>query len=91
MEKEKFRIKPGYLMREIAGEYIAVPTDAENGSGHIIILNIVSKLLWEELKTEKTLDELVKAVTSEFEVSPEEAAEDIADFIKQLKENGLLI
>ncbi|MDD7194260.1 MAG: PqqD family protein [Clostridiaceae bacterium] len=90
MEKEKYCIKPGYLMREIAGEYLAVPTDAQNGSGHIVILNIVSKLLWEELQTEKTLDELVKAVTAEFEVSPEEAAEDIADFIKQLEENNLI-
>ncbi len=78
-------------MREIAGESFAVPVNAENGSSDIVILNPVSKLLWENLQEEKTIDELVSAVRSQFEVDPKTAADDIADFIEQLESHGFLI
>ncbi len=78
-------------MREIAGESFAVPVNAENGSSDIVILNPVSKLLWENLQEEKTIDELVSAVRSQFEVDPKTAADDIADFMEQLESHGFLI
>ncbi len=90
MEDKKYRIKPGFIMREIAGESFAVPVDAENGSSGIVILNPVSKLLWVNLQEEKTVDELVASVRSQFEVDPETAKNDIADFIKELESNGFL-
>ena len=31
-EKKKYRIKPGYILREIAGEYVIVPVGAESKS-----------------------------------------------------------
>ena len=57
MENKKYSIKQGYVVREIAGEFIAVPVDSSCGT-NIIILNPVSKLLWEELREEKSFDEL---------------------------------
>ena len=78
-------------MREIAGESFAVPVNAENGSSDIVILNPVSKLLWENLQEEKTIDELVSAVRSQFEVDSKTAADDIADFMEQLESHGFLI
>ena len=59
MEEKKYVIKQGYVTREIAGEYIAVPVDSSCGTG-IVILNPVSKFLWEELREEKTFDELLE-------------------------------
>ncbi len=90
MKGNKYRIKPGFIMREIAGESFAVPVDAENGSSNIVILNPVSKLLWEKLREETTIDELVAAVRSQFEVDPETAKNDITDFIEELENNGFL-
>ncbi|MGN0545860.1 MAG: PqqD family protein [Acutalibacteraceae bacterium] len=91
MKGNKYRIKPGFIMREIAGESFAVPVDAENGSSNIVILNPVSKLLWENLQEERTIDELVKAVRSQFEIDPETAKNDIVDFIEELEINGFLV
>lgn len=91
MKEKKYRIKSGFIMREIAGESFAVPVNAENGSSDIVILNPVSKLLWENLQEEKTIGELVSAVRSQFEVDPKTAAEDIADFMEQLESHGFLI
>lgn len=88
MENKKYRIKQGYIAREIAGEYIAVPVDSSVGS-NIVVLNEVSKLLWDELATEKTFDELLNAVLVKYEVPKEEAETDLKDFLAQLTENGL--
>lgn len=76
-------------MREIAGEYLAIPLDAgEGNTSQIVILNPVSKLLWEALQNEVTLDELVEKVTSSFDVSREEAEADTKDFLFELLQLG---
>ncbi len=89
MESRKFNIKQGYVAREIAGEYLAVPVDNSVGS-NIIVLNEVSKFLWDELKTEKTFDELLDAMLGNYDVSKEEAEADLKDFLMQLIENELV-
>lgn len=89
MDNRKFSIKQGFVVREIAGEYIAVPVDG-SVSSNIVVLNPVSKFLWDELKTEKTFDELLNAVIENYSVSKEEAEADLKDFMMQLIENGLL-
>ena len=89
MENKKYSIKQGYVVREIAGEYIAVPVDGSAGA-NIVVLNEVSKLLWDELKAEKTFDELLNAMLENYDVSKEEAEADLKDFLMQLIENGLL-
>ena len=88
MEK-KYIIKQGYVTREIAGEYIAVPVDSSCGTG-IVILNPVSKFLWEELREEKTFDELLEAMLGNYDVPREEAEADLNDFLKQLEDSKLL-
>ncbi len=89
METKKYSIKQGYVAREIAGEFIAVPVDASCGT-NIIVLNPVSKFLWDELKAEKTFDELLNAILGNYDVSKEEAETDLKEFLMQLIENNLL-
>ncbi|MBO5230631.1 MAG: PqqD family protein [Clostridia bacterium] len=88
MENKKYSIKQGFVVREIAGEYIAVPVDSSCGT-NIVVLNPVSKFLWEELKEEKSFDELLDAMLKNYDVSKEEAESDLKDFLMQLIENGL--
>lgn len=89
MEKPKYSIKQGYIVREIAGEYIAVPVDSSAGT-NLVVLNSVSKFIWEALRTEKTFDELLDAMLKNYSVSKEEAEADLKDFIRQLQDSGLL-
>lgn len=89
MENKKYSVSKGYVVREIAGEYIAVPVDSSCGA-HIVVLNPVSKFLWDELRTEKTFDELLAAMLENYTVSPQEAEQDLKEFLMQLIENGLL-
>ena len=85
---ERYSVKQGYVLREIAGEYLAVPS--QNG-GEIVILNHVSRVLWEELQEPKTLDELTAKITEMFDVEKDEARSDISKFLENLKNSGLAV
>ena len=89
MDNKKYIIKPGYVLREIAGEHLAIPVSAENTSD-IVVLNPVSAILWEELQTEKTIDELTRVICSNFDIAKEEAAADIKEFIESLENAGVI-
>lgn len=88
----RYRIREGYSLREIAGEYLAIPVLlSDDADSKVAILSESGQFLWEQLREEKTPDELVRAVTDEFDVSAEEAERDIKEFIEQLKINQLVI
>lgn len=89
MENKKYSVKQGFIVREIAGEFIAVPVDSSCGTS-IVVLNPVSKFLWEELRSEKTFGELLDAMLKNYDVSREEAETDLKEFLAQLTENGLI-
>ena len=89
MDNKKYCLKPGYVLREIAGEHMAIPVTAENSSD-IVVLNPVSAILWNELEAPKTIDELADKICSSFEISREEAAVDIKEFIESLVAAGVV-
>lgn len=90
MTNETFKIKSGYVLREIEGEFLAIPFAPELNSANIIILNPVSGLIWEKLQAECTLTQLVEAVTESFEIDAETAQNDIEEFLQVLRENNML-
>ena len=87
---ETFKIRPGYVSREIAGDFLAIPVAPELDSSSIVILNPVSGLLWEKLQGDCTLPQLVKAVTEEFAIDEATAESDIKEFLQMLKESNML-
>lgn len=85
---ERYSVKKEYVLREIAGEYLAVPTE---GGGEIVILDPVSRLLWQKMQSApQTLDDLTKAVTEAFEVQEPTARQDIKEFLTGLQKNNLI-
>ena len=86
------KIKSGFVIREIAGQYMAVPVGERVNDLHgIIALNETGAFIWKLLENEKTEEDLARALTEEYEVSYEEALEAVREFIKMLScENVLL-
>ena len=86
------KLKGEFVVREIAGDVVAVPVGETaltlNG---MILLNPVSQVLWEQLQQETTLEKLVEAVTDRFETTPEQARADILEFLEHLRQADLLI
>ena len=85
------RITKEYILREIAGDYIIIPTGKTvldfNG---LITLNEVGVSLWKMLQNEVTFDDLLQEVLDEYDVEPDVAREDIQGFLAQLVQRGII-
>ena len=80
-----------FVTRQIAGEALIVPiagqvTDLDS----IYVLNEVASRIWELVRSPTTADRIAEIVAGEFDVSPERAAEDVAEFLDSLGERGLI-
>jgi sensor domain CHASE-containing protein len=79
------KLKKGFVLREVAGETVVVPVNAELNFNGMITLNETAKVLWKVLENETTEDALVKALLGEFNVDEATAQNDVALFIQKLK------
>ena len=79
------KLKKGFVLREVAGETVVVPVNAELNFNGMITLNEAAKVLWKVLENETTEDALVKAILGEFNVDEATAQNDVALFIQKLK------
>ena len=87
----KYLIDPGYAVREIAGEYIAVPVEVSSAAPpQTVLLNETGYFLWTLLQQETTYKNLIHRMTDEFEVSADEAEKDIDEFLSCLEKYNLL-
>ena len=85
------KIKKGFTVRNIAGSDIVVPVgNAEKIFNGLITLNESGAFFWNALLKDTTVDEVVKKVTSEYDVDEERAKADVEKFIEQLRENNLI-
>lgn len=86
------KIVPGFIIREIAGEIIAIPTgEATHKLSGMIALNETGRFLFELLQDEQTKGDLLAALLEEYDVDRESATADVDEFIDLLKEHGFLI
>ena len=81
-----------FTLREIAGEILVIPvgnTALElNG---MIVLNPVSRVIWECLEKGTDREQLLKAILDRFDVDESVAKEDMESFLSELSAQKLLI
>lgn len=85
------KIKEGYLVHEVAGNYVVIKIgqEAVNFNG-LITLSESAKMLWDLLKEDASIDDLVNKLLSEYEIDEETARKDTLEFIESLKKNNIL-
>ena len=85
------KIKQGFMLREVAGNFVVVAVgEASKKFNGVINLNESGAFLWEQLISETTMDKLLEALLNEYEVSEEVAKNDIEKFVNKLKEADIL-
>ena len=85
--QKKYRRNENFVYRKIQDETILVPIKDNVGDmGSIYNLNEVAAFIWERLDGEKRLLDIESMILDEFQVSPEQAQEDLREFVSQLKE-----
>lgn len=85
------KIKDGFVLREIAGSHIVVPLGSQVVDfGAVIQLNETGAFLWDLLQQNCEKEELLSALTNEYDVDIDKACNDIDIFISKLKGADLL-
>lgn len=72
--------------RLIAGEAVILSLDTKVLRG----LNAVGSRVWELIDGRRTVDEIVDVIVAEFDVARPEAAADVAAFVRELIDKGLV-
>lgn len=84
------KISNDFMMRDIAGEKIVVPTGAAAELNALITLNEVAAFMWECLQTDRTPEEVGQMVLKEYDVDEETVKRDVDNFISALRYFGML-
>jgi hypothetical protein len=85
------KIKEGFMLRNVADNYIVVPVGkASLEFKGLINLNSVGAFIWECLEKETTMEEVIDKVIKEYNIDNELATRDVNNFINKLVEAKLL-
>jgi len=85
------KLKTDFLLRQVAGSWVVVPVGmASVDFNGMLTLNESGALLWKTLESGADREALVEALTSEYEVSAEQAGADVDEFIETLLQAGCL-
>lgn len=86
------KISKEFVLREIAGDYVIVPTgEAAYRFQGLITVNDTGAFLWEQLQSgEQTEEKLTEALFGEYEVDRESALKDVEEFLRILQGHGIL-
>ncbi len=84
------KLKDGFVLRQVAGEYVAIPSGDEVDLNKMITLNETGAFLWEKMCTDTTQEALVEALLAEYEVDRDTAVKCVGDFTAKLEGYGFL-
>lgn len=80
------KIKEGFVLRNICGDYVVIAVGKQTLDFQgIIKLNETGAFLWEKLQQDCTAEELLAAMQAEYAVDEATAREDIRAFIDSLQ------
>jgi hypothetical protein len=85
------KIKKEYILKEVANQYIVVPTGREtiNFNG-MLTLNNTAKMLFEALEEDKEIQDLVSLLQENYDISEEQALIDVKDFLTVLESKKMI-
>jgi len=85
------KIKDGFVIRDIMGQTVVVPTgEASEVFSGMIKLNDTGKDIWQALTEGKSEEEIVEFITCEYDVSEEKAKIGISKFLTNMKDKGFI-
>ena len=82
-----FCVNENYVLREVAGEYVLVPTGDLPGNV-MITMNRPCAFLWEQMKEPKTVGDLIFAAKQRFDNPTGELEAHIREFVEYRVQTG---
>lgn len=85
------KIVKEFVLREIVGEYVLIPTGATTQEFNgMITINETAKFIWENMEKVDSLNEMIQLVLNEFEVDEDLARNDVTGFINEALAIGFI-
>lgn len=88
------KMKPGFIIREVAGEQVVIPAGMESVDfTKMLVLNDSALLLVSALMKEKYLaeEELADLLTRHYDVDKEQARADTGELLDKLRQLNMLL
>lgn len=87
------RIKDGFELHEICGEFVLIAQGVENiDFNKVVSFNETSAFLWKEAYAcDFTNEDLAEKLCEKYEVKRDQALQDVDALVLQWKEAGLLV
>lgn len=85
------KAKEGFITRKMGEQTIvvAIGKASKNFNG-MVKLNSVGEYLWEKMQEDITEEKLVEALLEKYDVSNEQAKQDVAAFVQPLIKSGIV-
>lgn len=86
------RLEKDFELRTLAGQSIVVPSKYQAvDMTKMMVLNESALVIWKRMQQgEFTKDDLVLALTDEYEVPPQEAAKDVDTVIEKMRQANMI-
>lgn len=85
------RIKDGFVMRDVAGQAVAVATGEASKSFHgMIKLNSTGSKIWRGIEAGNDETAIADSLANEYGIDPDQALADINAFIARMREIGIV-
>lgn len=85
------KIKKNFVLRQVAGTWVILPLDDKNiNFTDMMTVNDSGAMLWKLLEQGAEEDDLVNALLAEYNVSAQQAREDVREFADRLMKAGCL-
>ena len=84
------KLKEGFVLREVAGSNVVIPTGNQLDLNMMITLNDTGCFLWRMLEQGASEAELLSAMLAEYQVDEATAKVHIDAFCEKLSSNGFL-
>lgn len=85
------KLKEGFVLRQVAGENVVIPTGDALNLNVMITLNDTGAFLWKLLEQETDEDAMVAATLEEYDVDEASARAHVSAFVAKLKEHDFLV
>ena len=85
------KVRNGYVLREIVGEYFIIPIGDESiNNNRMITVNETGKILWDALQKDISFDGLMKIMLDTYDVDEQTLRADVDEFLTKIRDAGLL-
>jgi Coenzyme PQQ synthesis protein D (PqqD) len=80
------------VTRKTGNEYVLVPiTDNIADMNSVYTLNETGAFIWEKINGKRNIEEIIKALTDEYDIDSSEAEQDVLSFVENMSKYLIII